>query len=182
MLSLNKPFLLMALLVTLAGCSDRISIAEQKMAEIRSGAGQPIEPLPEPDPVDDYAYGAHAVRSPFVAQSLLNMQAGRMQDINSTTPDLERKREYLESYELAELVDKGRVALIDGQMHALILAPDGLTHTVSIGSYMGKNHGQITDITSKHIKLEEIVPNAQLGFVKKETILEAQSLSSGNTN
>lgn len=77
----------------------------------------------------------------------------------------------LESYELTELVYKGKVVAPTGQEYGLVLAPDGLVRDVQIGNYMGKNHGRIVEITPTQINMIEIVEDTRLGYVEKSANL-----------
>lgn len=154
----------------LAGCTDRVSVAEAKMQEIREQPAQPIEPLPEPQKIEDYTYSANNVRSPFMPQSLIDLQ-DKVAQAPSIQPDEERTKEPLESYELSELVYRGKVVAPNGQEYGLVQAPDGLVRDVQVGNYMGKNHGRIVEITSTQINLIEIVEDTRLGYVEKSANL-----------
>lgn len=154
----------------LFGCSDRVSVAESEMQKIREQPAQPIEPLPEPKKIEDYVYAANNVRSPFMPQSLIDLQA-KASEAPSVKPDENRPKEPLEEYELSDLVYSGKVIAPDGQQYGLIKTPDGLTRNVQVGNYMGKNHGRIVEITSTQVNLIEIVEDARLGYVEKSANL-----------
>lgn len=154
----------------LFGCSDRVSLAEAQMQQIREQPAQPIEPLPEPKKIEDYTYAANNVRSPFMPQSLIDLQA-RASEAPSVKPDENRPKEPLEEYELSDLVYSGKVVASNGQQYGLVKTPDGLVRDVQVGNYMGKNHGRIVEITSTQINLIEIVEDARLGYVEKSANL-----------
>lgn len=154
----------------LAGCTDRVSMAELKMQEIQAQPATPIEPLPEPKKVEDYAYAASNVRSPFMPQSLIELQA-KVANMPSVKPNENRVKEPLESYELSELVYRGKVISPNGQEYGLVQAPDGTVRDVQVGQYMGKNHGRIVEITSTQINLIEIVEDTRLGYVEQSANL-----------
>lgn len=69
------PMLLIisAAVLSMTGCTDRIGIAEQAMADIRNQSAQPIEPPPKAELVEDFVYSASAQRSPFLPPSLVNV-------------------------------------------------------------------------------------------------------------
>ncbi|MDO4251568.1 MAG: pilus assembly protein PilP [Moraxella sp.] len=168
---IHKKSLVAALVVlAMAGCSDRIGDAEQKMAEIRQAPAKPIEPLPEPIIIKDFTYSAGDIRSPFLAPSLQTMQAQQSQQ-SGIKPDVNRQKEPLEQYDLTELVYRGRVTAPNGKEFGLVQLPDGFIQEVSVGEYMGKSDGKILEITPTQINLEEIVPDSRLGFVYKKTSL-----------
>lgn len=156
--------------VVLVGCGDRVSLAEAEMQKIQQQNPQPIEPPPQPQKVEDFEYAASNVRNPFVAQSLIEMQA-KMANTPSIKPDENRAKEELEAYDLKDLIYKGKVVAPDGQEYGLVLAPDGLVRDVQVGNYMGKNHGRIVEITSTQINLIEIVEDARLGYVEQSANL-----------
>lgn len=159
------PSLLIGIVV-LSGCTDRVMLASDKMAEIRNSKSQPVEPVPKPILVDDYVYDASELRSPFMPPSLLSKQ--QVIDSNSgVTPDTTREKEALEAFELSQLVYRGRVISPEGVEFGLIQRPDGVVDSVKVGDYMGMNHGRIVEITATQINLIEIVPDNRAGYVEK---------------
>lgn len=166
----TKIALLVAVMSVLAGCGDRVSLAEAEMKKIQQQPPQPIQQPPQPQPIEDFAYAASNIRDPFFPQSLLELQA-KVADAPTIKPDENRPKEELESYELTELVYKGKVVAPTGQEYGLVLAPDGLVRDVQIGNYMGKNHGRIVEITPTQINMIEIVEDTRLGYVEKSANL-----------
>lgn len=168
--TLTKAALFATSVLALTACTDRMSVAEQKMAEIRSQPAAPVAPLPVPELVEDFVYSASHLRSPFVPPSVLTM-AAEAPEQSDVKPDLERVREPLEEFELAELVYRGRVVAPDGEIYGLIQLPSGYIQEVKIGQYIGKSDGRILEITPTQINIEEIIPDARLGFVNKPAAL-----------
>lgn len=167
-----KPLAVSILAITLlSACDDRTSDAEQKMQEIRNQPAQPIEPLPQPQKIEDFVYSAGNIRSPFLAMSLISMQAQASQEVG-VQPDLTRPKEPLEDYELSELVYRGKVVAPNGKEHGLVQLPNGFVRDVQVGEYMGKNHGKILEITSTQINLEEIIPDARGAYAYKRESLK----------
>lgn len=165
-----KVFGVAVLALSITACSDRMGEAERRMAEIRSGNAIPIQPLPEPVVIEDFTYSAGDQRSPFVAQSLESLQA-QQSDASAVKPDVNRIKEPLEQYDLSELVYRGTVTAPDGTIYGLVQLPNGFTQEVRQGEYMGKSDGKILEITPTQINLQEIVPDARMGFVHKITSL-----------
>lgn len=170
--ALNLKALTIAVAATLllAGCSDPAKEAEMRMEQIRQKDAPPIPPLPEPERVEDFVYSAGDLRSPFLAPSLVNMQAQAIEN-NGVKPDVNRVREPLEEYELSQLIYRGKVVAPNGEEYGLVQLPDGYVRDVKVGEYMGKNDGRILEITPTQINLEEIVPDTRAGFVYKKTPL-----------
>lgn len=158
------------LLGATSGCADRVSVAEAEMQKIRELRANPIEPPPTPKVIEDYDYAANGVRSPFVPQSLLDLQS-KIANTPSVRPDENRIKHELEEFELSELIYRGKVIAPNGQEYALVQARDGVVRNVQVGDYMGKNHGRIVEITPTQINLIEIVEDTKLGYVEKSANL-----------
>ncbi len=158
--------LVSTLLIGMTGCADRIAVAEKDMSDIRNSKSQPIKPPPTPKPVEDFVYSANKQRSPFMPPSLLNQQLPN-QDDNGIKPDLTRKKEPLEEYELSELVYRGVIVAPSGEEFGLVQRPDGTVTNVKVGDYIGANDGRIVEITPTQINLIQIVPDSSSGFVEK---------------
>ena len=158
--------ILSATVLSMTGCTDRIGMAEQAMADIRNQPAQPIEPPPKAELVEDFVYSASTKRSPFLPPSLVNVQ-GPATSIDGVRPDINRVKEPLEQYELSQLVFRGVVISPEGQQYALVQRPDGSVASVRVGNYLGLNDGRIVEITPTQINLIEIVPDSRAGFVEK---------------
>ena len=161
-----RLLLLSATVLSITGCTDRIGLAEQAMADIRNQPAQPIEPPPKAELVEDFVYSASAQRSPFLPPSLVNVQ-GPTTFIDGVRPDITRVKEPLEQYELTQLIFRGVVISPEGQQYALVQRPDGSVASVRVGNYLGLNDGRIVEITPTQINLIEIVPDSRAGFVEK---------------
>lgn len=61
----TKIALLVAVMSVLAGCGDRVSLAEAEMKKIQQQPPQPIQQPPQPQPIEDFAYAASNIRDPF---------------------------------------------------------------------------------------------------------------------
>ncbi len=153
-------------ILSLSGCSDRIGMAQQSMNQIRNEPAQPIEPPPKAELVEDFVYSASMLRSPFLPPSLVNVQ-GPTESIDGIRPDINRIKEPLEQYEIAQLIFRGVLISPEGQQYALIQRPDGSVASVKVGDYIGLNDGRIVEITPTQINLIEIVPDSRAGFVER---------------
>lgn len=141
-------------------------MAEQAMADIRASTAQPIEPPPKALLVEDFVYSASSLRSPFLPPSLVNVQ-GPTTAIDGVRPDINRIKEPLEQYEIAQLTFRGMVISPEGQQYALVQRPDGSVASVTVGNYLGLNDGRIVEITPTQINLIEIVPDSRAGFIER---------------
>lgn len=128
--------LLSVTVLWLTGCSDRIGMAEQAMADVRNQPAQPIEPPPKTELVEDFVYSASMLRSPFLPPSLVNVQSPTA-PIDGVRPDITRTKEPLEQYELSQLTFRGMLISPEGQQYALVQRPDGSVASVKVGDYLG---------------------------------------------
>ena len=81
-------------LVTIAGCAKGTRDLEEKLAEIRSRQGAPVEPLPPMREFPPFPYTAFDLRDPFAPFSEdENAPSGGGAGPN---PDPDRPKEYLE--------------------------------------------------------------------------------------
>ncbi|EZQ12346.1 MULTISPECIES: pilus assembly protein PilP [unclassified Acinetobacter] len=163
-----KSFKLLCGLViaaTMVGCDSRIDAVNQEMANIRSQPPLPIEPAPVFNPVPNFLYSAHQLRSPFLPNSLateLRIMSGKR-----VYPNFNRQPQPLESYALETLNFKGSLKRNNGQILALIQTPDGEIERVQRGNYMGMNQGRIVKITPTQIDLIEIVSDGRDGYIER---------------
>lgn len=164
--NLSTGLVLMTAAAILTGCTDRIGMAEQAMAEIRASSAQPIEATPPILSVEDFVYSANLLRSPFLPPSLVNVQ-GPTNSLDGIRPDINRTKEPLEQYEIAQLTFRGMLISPEGQQYALIQRPDGSVTSVKVGDYIGLNDGRIVEITPTQINLIEIVPDSRAGFIER---------------
>jgi type IV pilus assembly protein PilP len=51
---------------------------------------------------------------------------------------------------------------------ALIQDPDGVVHRVSVGNYMGQNHGKVSSITNDEVQLSEFIADGVGGWLVRE--------------
>lgn len=151
-----KWLTIIPLLFTVAACS---SGQHDDLVQFVGDAGQglrgKVDPLPEVKPYEPFPYEAFDLPEPFKPRKLKSATAGG----GGLQPDMNRRKEALESYELEKLKMVGTIQQKD-LMYALIKAPDGSLHRVKVGNYMGVNYGIITDITELEVKLAEIVEDS----------------------
>jgi type IV pilus assembly protein PilP len=150
------------MLLSLSACGSGERELQQYIDDIKARPGAPIEPLPEVRPPPSFVYEAGNRRSPF-APTEPERIAGSAAGIG---PDQDRPREMLEQEPLDSLTMVGTLRNSRGDF-GLIQDSDGLVHRVTIGNYMGQNHGRIVGITDSEILLDEIVPDSLGGYVSR---------------
>jgi type IV pilus assembly protein PilP len=80
----------------------------------------------------------------------------------------------LERFNLGSLVMMGTLSR-GAQVWALVRDESGEISRVSIGNYMGRNHGRVSGISETQIDLVEIVPTGSGGWVERpQTVLLQQ--------
>lgn len=167
MIGLRTSGLLLSALLLLSACSDGMEDLEARVADVKARKSQQIEPIPQIRQFETFAYESGDRRDPFLApepeQEQPTIAAG-------PRPDLNRSREPLEEFPLDALRMQGIIQTTKA-MFALVKAPDGVIHRVTLGDHMGQNYGQIKAIEEGQISLAEIVPDGFGGWVSRPATL-----------
>lgn len=175
MTSMNRVLLCrrlfcVSVLLWLQGCSSELQ--HQDLQEFLADAkAQPvgqIEPLPTFNPYETFKYSAVAYRSPF--EKPLAAVAEDLGGKSTVKPDESRKKEYLESLNFSSFSLVGAISR-DGSEWSLIDDGQGAVHRVTVGNYLGKNHGKIVSITESKVDVIEIVPDGKSGWVERPRTL-----------
>jgi type IV pilus assembly protein PilP len=146
--------LLLALPLALGACGSGMDDLEERIAAVKAEPGPKPEEYPKPKPYTPYAYVPADRRDPFAPFTGTTSTATGEGGIR---PDLARNREPLEEFTLDSLKMVGTLAMY-GKNYALIKAPDGVVHRVTIGDHLGRDYGEITAITETEVSITEIVP------------------------
>lgn len=159
---------ILAMTTLLAGCSnDPTTDLEAYTEEVKSRQKSAIEPLPEFEPFDSYAYAAGELRDPFTPPVFTHAPASVAQASGSgIKPDFDRPTEPLEEFPLDSLRMVGTLEQHD-ESWALILDTDDTIHRVQSGNYIGQNHGKIIRVTEFEVELTEIVPDGLGGWMER---------------
>lgn len=175
--------LILCSLVLLTACSSESELSDLQgyVSETLNTQRGRIQPLPEFQPYSAYVYSASALRSPFESPVVFEEMAAQMAN-TVDAPDETRRKEPLERFSLGELSLVGTLSKSDsGDLKALIKTVSGSVHTVEQGSYMGKNHGKIINISESKVDLIEVVPNGSGGWISRPHSMGLQaSAGSGN--
>jgi len=151
----------------LGACSSDMDELQQYIAQIKARKSSKIDPIPQIKQYEAFTYVAGNRREPFTPSV---PDSGKNDGVR---PDMNRNREPLEEFPLDALK---MVGLIDYNkvQYAMIKAPDGVIHRVSVGNYMGQNFGKITKISESEVSLDEIVPDGFGGFKEQPASLAAE--------
>jgi type IV pilus assembly protein PilP len=129
-----------------------------------------VPALPEVKPYEPFTYAAFDLIDPFKPRKIEPPKNGAGAGV---APDLNRRREPLETYPLESLRMVGTLEQ-KKQIFALVKAPDNALFRVRTGNYVGQNFGRITDISEAAIKLKEITQDAGGNWEEKEQVLLLQ--------
>jgi type IV pilus assembly protein PilP len=151
----------------LAGCGGSMSDLEQWVAEVKSRKSTAIDPLPQMKPYEAFAYVPGERRDPFAPIQPKEDQASNN---GVEPPDKNRNKEPLEEFPLDALRMVGTIT-VGGRSFAMIKAPDGVIHRVSVKDHMGQNYGEITQVTEGEVTLIETVPDGFGGWTKRPATL-----------
>ncbi|MCO1332972.1 pilus assembly protein PilP [Microbulbifer sp. OS29] len=148
-----------------------------KMADVERKPKGQIEPIPTFTPYSPYIYRATAQRSPFSRPILESEQriVGRRLDV---APDVTRQRELLEGIGIDLLSMVGSLSR-EGQIWALINDGGGGIHRITVGNYLGKNHGRVVNATSSQLDILEIVPDGTGGWIERPRALALEERDNG---
>lgn len=180
--NLNFKMALIALaILSLGGCNNEKKRAELEayVKEVKSRNIKEIEPLPEMKPFETFTYKNFNQRSPFSPP--VEVVAKRTV-LNGIRPDINRRKEILESFPLDSLRMVGTVEK-EGKRWALIVDNKGTVHRISKGNYIGQHEGRVDQITEEKVVVTEIVPDPSIGWRERKsslTLLEAGNNSEAN--
>lgn len=157
------------LALSLSGCgNDDFSDLTRYIAEVKARPKGTIEPLPEIKVVEPFIFKPDGLRDPFrPVEKLVESDVSDIAAGSGIRPDVNRRKEELESYSLDTLRMVGTLTMKNG-LWGLIRANDGTIHRVQVGHHMGKNYGKIIRILEDRIELMEIVPDNKPGLWREQ--------------
>ncbi len=161
-------------LLTLSACGDA-GIQEVKtwMEDVRRQTPVTVQKLPEPKKFAPFVYGGKNEADPY-SPAKLSAALAKLQTNSSSQikPDLERRKDPLESYPLDSIKMVGTLEK-PGLSYAL-LQVDKSVFQVKVGNYIGQNFGMITRIGDAEVELKEIVRDAAGDWTERKAKLELQ--------
>jgi len=163
---------LSSLMIACSPSSD-VNDLQQFIVEVSLRPGGVVEPLPEIVPYEAYTYSAASLRSPFDIPIMAGTGVAS-EPSQQVQPDLERKQEALEEYNLANISMVGMMRR-QNVFIALVRDENGKVHRVARGNYMGRNYGRVVDISPSEVELIEIVPAGDGGWVERPRTLVLQT-------
>ena len=157
----------MLLAVLLSACNESMDDLKNYIASVKTRPAEPIAPIPPVKTYTPYVYAEQTGRNPF-HQSI----GEETDDADSTQgegpqPDFNRSKQYLERYELDTLSMVGTFSK-EESFWALVSDPEGIIHRVQAGDYIGKNHGQVFNISNVQVSLSELVSDGMGAWIVRE--------------
>jgi len=179
-MSKRAYLILAAAALLLAGCGDSdVQEVRQWMKQTDAQAHVAVQPISEPKTFIPFAYASGDAIDPFNPNKLLaelaRENAGKGGGLK---PDMERRKELLESFPLDTVKMVGTMQK-GGIMYAL-LQIDRSVHQVRTGQHVGQNYGLIVGITEGAVNLKEIVQDATGDWVERMSVLELQESKENN--
>lgn len=164
------------LVLVLAACSSSDETEIRKWMDETRGSMKPTtQPVAEPKQFSPQEYEGKAAVDPFDAQKMVVAVARQAQARSSASalrPDLDRRREPLESFPLDQLKMVGM--LRQGGANVALVDAGGQTYMVRMGNYLGQNFGRVNRISETETSLNEIVQDAAGEWVERPAKLELQ--------
>jgi type IV pilus assembly protein PilP len=124
-----------------------------------------VDTLPVVKPYVPFAYNAFDLPDPFKPRKIEPARGS-----SKLAPDLNRRKEPLESYPIESLkmvgtLERGKT------MYALVRTNDRSVYQVRSGNYMGQSFGIITSITDGDIRLRELVQDSSGDWAERQSRL-----------
>lgn len=166
---MRRAFIIGLLGMAIAGCDTDMSDLKAFIAKVQARESSDIKPIPEIAEYQPFTYRAQGRQSPFKRFDTQS-RARQGQSNTGISPDFNRAKEPLEQYPLDALAMVGTMSFA-GTHYALIRAPDGVVHRVTVGEHMGNDFGEVVEITGAAVRLIEIVPNGLGGYKKRPAII-----------
>ena len=162
--TIRHGLILVVTMLGLVACGGDMDDLDEFINTTKARPGGRIDPLPEITPYEVYTYVAdvEGLRSPFRPDTPQSRGS-----VGGTSPDLDRSREYLETFPLDTLGMVGTMNIGD-TMYGLVQTADGLIHRVVPGNYMGQNDGRITEISESEVALVEIISDGIGGYIERD--------------
>jgi type IV pilus assembly protein PilP len=146
----------------LIGCHDKHGDLKKYVDSVKTRQSGTVEQIPVIPLYTPFKYKAAHLRSPFAPE--------QKTILNTIRPDLQRKKQLLETFPLDSLKMVGTF-LYNKQFWALIEAPDHTVHKVIDGDYLGKDFGKIIKITPDTVILTETVADGRGGWIERNTVI-----------
>ena len=160
--------------IVLAGCSaSDVREVQDWMAQVKKDTKVSVVPIAEPKTFIPFAYAAQDAIDPYSPNKLLAELARAAEKSDAKyQPDMDRRKELLESYPLDTFTMVGVIQKA-GTTYAL-LQIDRAVHQVKAGQRIGQNYGLVTGVSEGAVNIKEVVQDAGGEWVERLSKLELQ--------
>jgi type IV pilus assembly protein PilP len=168
------PLLLTVLILfSLSGCFERdVQEINLWMQEVERDARVVVPKLSEPKQFTPFAYQVRDMTDPFSPGKMKAELTRTGKSDSSLAPDLERRRELLESFPLDVFRMVGSLQK-NGVTYALLQVERNV-YRVELGQHIGQNFGFVTGISESAVSIKEIVQDAGGDWVERMAKVELQ--------
>ncbi|HEY5716107.1 MAG TPA: pilus assembly protein PilP [Psychromonas sp.] len=152
-------FIVLLMTLPLFSCTDvNLDDLSRFVAETKAKIYPIDDNVPTLKKIDPLAFTQQGARNPFSEPQAEAIASVASAPKSCPQPNLNRKKQALETYSLDNLTMRGTV-LVDQQIWALVQVTDGELYKVKPGYYLGLNHGRVLNITGDKIDLLELAPD-----------------------
>ena len=147
-------------IVCIYGCTPRADLSDLRSFTVEAFKDEKpdVEPLPLIEPYESVSYSSETLVNPFLSLNNRGKEQVKSSIDFNEVFEPERRREVLEGFPLDALKMLGTL-FQDDQAWVLVSTPDGGTHRVTLGNYLGRRSGKIININEQEVLLREIVKN-----------------------
>ncbi|MDV5171234.1 pilus assembly protein PilP [Photobacterium rosenbergii] len=175
MKSTDKSILALGLWLGLMGCQANEDSVELFINQTYQRAVARVEPLDEQPVFKAEVFVMSSQRVPFQQPKPEVAVPEREDGKVCWQPELRQRSSPLESFSLDQLSMRGVIGGA-GKEWALIYTPEGILAKVRVGSYIGRNHGRVMEVTADKVAIEQIMPDGEGCWLKLPATLKLASL------
>jgi len=162
-----RPALFVCASLVMAGCGgDSHQDLKDWMADQGKNAKGKIDPLPQVQAYEPFAYNAFDLPDPFKPRKIEPSRGN-----SALAPDLTRRKEPLEAFPLESLNMVGTLHQGNTTL-ALVRTPEKDVFQVRPGNHLGQDYGVITNITEGEIRLKELVQDSAGDWTERVSALQ----------
>lgn len=176
-LSWSRLLVLAFALVVLSACSSNTDDLQAWVNDVKSQPPGRIEPMPEIKEYKPFDYASQHLKSPFSELSPeLEEQLQALHDgcDEAIQPDPSRRKEDLERYALDSMEMVGVInnkEKLWGLIRLTAGPSEGDVVWVSVGNFLGINHGQIMSIDEQQMEISTLVPDSRGCWEKRAVFM-----------
>ncbi|MFT5707812.1 MAG: type IV pilus assembly protein PilP [Oceanospirillaceae bacterium] len=150
----------------------------QFVAQVQARPSRPIKSLPAFKAYEAFIYEGTSLRNPFLevvkfAPEIEDQELQLKVDLgDAIAPNAQRLKAYLENFAIKDLKMVGNISMGEEGNWGLIVDTNGEIHRVSLGGFMGFDHGKIVNVDASKIKLVETISNGRGGWITRPQSIE----------